>query len=870
MSVFQPSNLLVNISSLYGQLSLKKAETSLQQSILNLSSGIRIHTAKDDPVGFVSSTKMQTEIASTSQAVANCERADAVISTADSALSHINSLLNDLRGLITQAANTGVETPETLAELQLNADAILQTIDFISESTKFNGQKLLNGSLDFTTYGLDKDLAVKLNVYQANFGGHTEKDVSVQVLQPPGQAQLYYPYGALKKDTVLNIGGTGGYQSYSFDSDATVGDIADAVNRFSDSTGVGAAVYAKSTPGNIGLTSYGKDNDVVVTASQTGQAAGNYVFRYTAPADGNDELRLNVSEGNGNNPSIIEIVLQTAADGKIQTTAQQVADLINNSPLLKDADGAGLLSASIPGDQTGLGTVTAFKEFAYYGSVENSNFLQFLAPEGSPDIQLVCGQYGEPLNVTEEGSPPTMVVHLEIDENGFVRTTANDLVRFFNDPADANSKAVLDKYGISVSSIDPKSSNLPVCATGTSANGIGTLIPTYNPNEPDCPVEGFVPNITFSSYGEGIVEAAAHATVTGKGGRNADWTLTANQVGAAYNNVGITLIADADAPSVHYDPVLKRLSIGVSPTTDTTAADVVNLINNDPEVSKYFTASLPDYSTGAGFVAAGDWATLTGGVRPAENGEQTAELGVRMFSGSDCESRGITFYSVGFGSGEFVDVQSLVDPDFAVTDRFGNVAERAVGTDVVANINNQRAVGKGQIASSVTSQLDIDVWISPQAKSGDVFGFRISGGGTLIQIGADAVPELQARIGIPSVHTTALGGLNGFLSELKDGEQHSLITDPNGAFRICQEVTDQITMLRGRLGSFQKTQIVANMEQMIDLTEIETSARSEIVDTDFALASSNMTRQQVLMQSSVSVLQQTRASQQLLLTLLQG
>ena len=223
MSVsFNPSNLLVNIGSLRGQQALQKADSALVQSIRNLSSGIRIHTGRDDPVGFVGSTALKSEITGLTQAVANCSRNSSVIATVDSALSHVSSLLIELRGLVTEAASTGGETPETLASLQIQADAIIETINFISASTTFKKQKLLDGSLDFNTYGLDKNTVSLLNIHQANFQGRTEKDIVVQVHDAARQAELYYPYGALKTDTVLTIGGSNGYQSFAFDHDATV------------------------------------------------------------------------------------------------------------------------------------------------------------------------------------------------------------------------------------------------------------------------------------------------------------------------------------------------------------------------------------------------------------------------------------------------------------------------------------------------------------------------------------------------------------------------------------------------------------------------------------------------------------------------
>ena len=259
-----PTNLLVNVSSMRGQLALQRADSALAESIRNLSSGIRIHTSRDDPIGFIGSTAMKHNIGSLTQAVANCGRNSSLIATVDSALGQVNNLLNELRGLITNAASTGSENPETLATMQMQADAIIETINFISATTTFQGQKLLDGSLDFNTVGLDNSRISQLRIHQANFQGRTEKDIVVQVHQPARQAELYYAFGVLKTDTTFTIGGSGGYASFTFDRDATVHHIADAVNRISDSTGVGASVFSQSNPGSIMLTSFGNNNDVIV------------------------------------------------------------------------------------------------------------------------------------------------------------------------------------------------------------------------------------------------------------------------------------------------------------------------------------------------------------------------------------------------------------------------------------------------------------------------------------------------------------------------------------------------------------------------------------------------------------------------------
>ncbi|MDR1964440.1 MAG: hypothetical protein LBQ50_11720 [Planctomycetaceae bacterium] len=1234
-AIYNPTNLKVDISSMIGRLSLQQTETAFSQSVRNLSSGLRIHSGRDDPVGFIAGAAMRTDIVSLSQAVANCQRADAVISTVDSTLSHLNGFLNDLRGLVTQAANTGAENKETLAMLQIQADAVLNAIDLLSNSTTLQNQKLIDGSLDFTTYGINGDKIDHLSINQANFLGRTEKDIVVQVLDPPRQAELYYPLGALKNDVVLDIGGTGGYQTFMFDEEATVLDIADAVNRFSDATGVAATVYSKSMAGTLGLTSYGKNNDVLLTASEAGTAAGNFVVRYSAPKEGNENLMINVSPSSGNEPAIVEVVLQTElwenaeyhyngneigisnnefsiaarysgkdfndvqfvfnnvygteqapgidvdlksspktfninvsyneddpndpanttvndlADwikaspvantyfelqnaplsdgsgaliptkafeqsktgvdgGAVLTTAEQVATFINTSPLLKNSDGTGQLSATIPSDSTGLGVVSPFSEVSYYGNPQESNYLQFLAPQETPSIRFVSSpgtplsiddstyppSYGHanariqgleagtsftlsalspgadndhvavllrdhseesvvfdsernavvisvdftgraddpergdfsmddlkklvaedpfvssrfsvtPLMSYDSGNPPTfsnpgyrgidaqvgemsggllssgtILVHLETDTNGIVKTTANDLVRFFNDPSDSESKEILDRLGISVSSLDPNNPDRAICTTGQSNNGIGLLKPTYDPADLNCVIDaGQYPDLVFSSYGADIREEYPTATLSSKNGQNSDFTITARHAGASYNNTTVRVVSDESGPVAQYNTSSKELILGIPSSSVTTVDEIVALINNDPLLNSQFVASRGVLSDGEGRVAIGDWATLTGGVQPADwrsegtvvsanginamfqvsakqadeqfvgteviivadlngpavsydpqskqltigvnpvdpstarevvnlinmtpeirdyfeasfpviaegtslvpTGEEQvhigdsgtlqvravgSKLGASMLGNSDNTSLGITFHSVEYGSQEFVAVRATLDTDFQLTDRFGNVTEKTYGTDIVAKIDGQLATGTGRIASTATSDLDMSVWIQPNVQKGDVFGFRITGGGTLIQFGPDAVSEQQARIAIKSVHTVALGGVNGYLSQLKTGGVYDLLTDSATAFKIVEEVTTEIASIRGRLGAFQKNQIQASMQNMVDAIEIETGARSEIVDTDFAVESSNFARQQLLMQSTISVLQQSGQNAQLLLGLLQ-
>ena len=159
-----------NVSSLNAQKTLARSNAQLQESLTRLSTGLRINSGKDDPAGLIASETLRSDIVSTQVAITNSERANQMIATADSALGQVSSLLNDVRGLVSEAANVGAMSSEQIAANQLQVDSSLEAIDRIAQVTQFQGKRLLDGSLDFLTQGIDHTSISDLQIEQANFG----------------------------------------------------------------------------------------------------------------------------------------------------------------------------------------------------------------------------------------------------------------------------------------------------------------------------------------------------------------------------------------------------------------------------------------------------------------------------------------------------------------------------------------------------------------------------------------------------------------------------------------------------------------------------------------------------------------------------
>lgn len=179
-----------NVSSLVAQNRLQSSNKDLNSALTRLSTGLRINSGADDPAGLIASEALRSEVTSLSKSISNTNRASQIISTADSALSEVSNLLNDVRGLVVEASNSGALSKEEIAANQLQIDSSLEAINRISQSTTFQGRKLLDGSLDFTNNASSVDSIKDINIDQANLGATGSVNVEVVVAEAAEQAEV--------------------------------------------------------------------------------------------------------------------------------------------------------------------------------------------------------------------------------------------------------------------------------------------------------------------------------------------------------------------------------------------------------------------------------------------------------------------------------------------------------------------------------------------------------------------------------------------------------------------------------------------------------------------------------------------------------
>src|SRR5947199_3808445 len=257
------SRINTNVSSLIAQRVFRKNSETLNTSLKPLSTGLKINTGADNPAGLIASENLRAEKTGISTAIDNAQRASNIIGTAEGGLNEVSSLLNQLQGLVGSTANSGGLSTEEVQANQLQVDSILGTINRIAAATSFQGKKLLNGSLDYTTSSVTSTAIDNLHVNAARLADGATASVVVQVVTSAQTAKVGYSGGTITGATAtIEVAGNAGAEQLSFASGTTVSNVVAAVLAVKQATGVSATVSGSDI--RFESTEFGLDQFVSV------------------------------------------------------------------------------------------------------------------------------------------------------------------------------------------------------------------------------------------------------------------------------------------------------------------------------------------------------------------------------------------------------------------------------------------------------------------------------------------------------------------------------------------------------------------------------------------------------------------------------
>jgi flagellin len=131
--------ILNSVSSLTAENALSSTQMSLQKTLTELSTGLKINSGSDDAAGLAIANGLGANISALTQSSQNASDGVGLLQTADGALSQVTSLLNRAVTLATEASNGGLSTSQSDA-LNTEYQSILTEIGNSGTTTNFNGE----------------------------------------------------------------------------------------------------------------------------------------------------------------------------------------------------------------------------------------------------------------------------------------------------------------------------------------------------------------------------------------------------------------------------------------------------------------------------------------------------------------------------------------------------------------------------------------------------------------------------------------------------------------------------------------------------------------------------------------------------------
>jgi flagellin len=142
------SSLVVNTnqSAINAFNNLNSTDAAMTKAISELSSGLQIQTAADNPAGYVVSEGLESQANGFTQAISNAQAGVSLIQTASGALNQITSILQTMNQLALSSANGATNDTQSLNANEQEFVALQNQIDQIANTTSYGTKALLDGT----------------------------------------------------------------------------------------------------------------------------------------------------------------------------------------------------------------------------------------------------------------------------------------------------------------------------------------------------------------------------------------------------------------------------------------------------------------------------------------------------------------------------------------------------------------------------------------------------------------------------------------------------------------------------------------------------------------------------------------------------
>ncbi|MFA6971686.1 MAG: flagellin [Gallionella sp.] len=266
-----PSFINTNLASLNAQRNLNQSQGAQSSALQRLSSGLRINSAKDDAAGMAISARMTAQIHGTTQAARNANDGISLAQTAEGAMTEVSSNLQRIRDLAVQSRNASNSVSDRAA-LNAEAQTLMSEIDRVSNTTSFNGVKLMDGSFSGQAFQIGANAGESISINKVVDSRSTALGVTSTAPAVSGSATASGTggFGGAIASGGLTINGVDLGAIAAAGSAAERGaQVAAAANAVSTQTGVLATV---DSAGIVTLNNYGSVPTTAAGAVNTGIA----------------------------------------------------------------------------------------------------------------------------------------------------------------------------------------------------------------------------------------------------------------------------------------------------------------------------------------------------------------------------------------------------------------------------------------------------------------------------------------------------------------------------------------------------------------------------------------------------------------------
>ncbi|WP_321448544.1 flagellin [uncultured Cohaesibacter sp.] len=299
---------------------LNRNSSDQTNSLAKLASGSNINKASDDAAGLAISTKIGTDVAALEQASTNASHGISVLQTADGGASNIADIVERMKTLASQSAS-GTVTDTERAYVQAEFEQLQDEIDGITESTRYNGQSLLDGSSDFS---VDDTTTAAVSGNQ-------------DVAAVQGGTTAYSSSVGADQNSVIAINGesfTLTAKTDGSDEELTMADAADQINAQVEALGAdsaAASVYAYvDSTGALAITDNSGSN---LTIDDT---SGDFALTDIGLTDGTDQAATTVATSDYSAASATEAATGTISIDGTKVTLTTNWDSTNGATLTKE------------------------------------------------------------------------------------------------------------------------------------------------------------------------------------------------------------------------------------------------------------------------------------------------------------------------------------------------------------------------------------------------------------------------------------------------------------------------------------------------------------------------------------------------------